>query len=391
MWFVQFSAVLAFGFSRPFLPFYLEDLGLTDPAQVRLWAGMFHAAASVTMIFVTPLWGYLADRYGRKPMSLRAALGGGLAMLALGLARTPEALLAVRVAQGLFTGTVTANLTLVVTTTPREKTGLAVGVMNSAIFAGSSISPLIGGLLADWTGYRASFFWGAAVLGVSFLLVLLLIKEDFQRPEGGAGSFFGDMREVLRRPGVLVITVLVIPLYGVARIMPAPVRPLLVRELAETTVRIATRSGVVSSGAGVATVLAGLVIGVLSSRVDLRRVAILCALAGALLGLPVLLVTQVWQLAFFVFVMSLFIGGLDPATKVIVTQRVPPHRRGALFGLIGSTRAVGMAVGSISGGGAAALLGLRSVYVIAAVLLVVAAVAIGMMDRRVATREQGPA
>lgn len=123
MWVVQFFGILGFGFARPFLPFYLQELGMTDPARIRVFAGLFQAAAPISMIVVTPFWGYLADRIGRKPMSLRAALGGALAMLALGLARSPEMLLTVRLIQGIFTGTVTANLTLAVTATPPEKTG----------------------------------------------------------------------------------------------------------------------------------------------------------------------------------------------------------------------------------------------------------------------------
>jgi DHA1 family multidrug resistance protein-like MFS transporter len=373
MWFVQFAAVLGFGFSRPFMPFYLEHLGLTDPARLRLWSGMFQAATSVTMIIITPVWGFLADRYGRKPMSLRAALGGAAAMLALGLARSPEALLAIRFVQGLFTGTTTANLALVVAMLPREKRGLAIGVMNSAVFAGSSISPLIGGVLADLVGFRPSFYIAAGMLALSFVLVLVLIKEDFTPPERVGRSFLPDMAAVLRRPGIPIMVLLVIPLYGMARIMPGPVRPLLVRELAGGGM-VSTLSGLVSSAGGIATVLAGLIVGAVADRSDLQRLALACALGAAVVSLPVLVVTKVWQLAAAGFVIFFFLGGLDPVAKLMIARRIPEKRLGSLFGLMGSARAVGMGLGSISGGAAAAALGLRSVYAIGAVLLVVVAV-----------------
>jgi DHA1 family multidrug resistance protein-like MFS transporter len=373
MWFVQFAAVLGFGFSRPFMPFYLEELGLTDPVRLRLWSGMFQAAASVTMIVITPVWGFLADRYGRKPMSLRAALGGAAAMLALGLARSPEALLAIRFVQGLFTGTTTANLALVVTMLPREKRGLAIGVMNSAVFAGSSISPLIGGVLADLVGFRPSFYVASGMLAISFVLVLVLVREDFTPPERVGRSFFPDMGAVLRRPGIPVMILLVIPLYGMARIMPGPVRPLLVRELAGGEM-VATLSGLVSSAGGMATVLAGLVVGSIADRGDLRRLALVCSLGAAALSLPVLVVTRVWQLAAAGFLIFFFLGGLDPVVKLMIARRVPERRMGSLFGLMGSARAVGMGLGSLSGGAAAAAFGLRSVYLIGAVFLLVVAV-----------------
>jgi MFS family permease len=57
-----------------FAPFYLQDLGVTDPSNLRLWSGLFASAAGLSMALVTPFWGYLADRVGKKPMTLRASL-----------------------------------------------------------------------------------------------------------------------------------------------------------------------------------------------------------------------------------------------------------------------------------------------------------------------------
>jgi DHA1 family multidrug resistance protein-like MFS transporter len=371
MWFVQFFSILGFGFARPFLPFYLEELGMTDPARIRIWSGLFQAAAPITMIIVTPFWGYLADRIGRKPMSLRAAMGGSLAMLALGLASSPEMLITVRLIQGLFTGTVTANLTLAVTASPPKKTGLAVGVMNSAVFAGSSFAPLIGGLLADSLSYRSAFFAASVVLAGAFVLVLLTVQEDFRRVPGKPFSFFGDAKALLMRPGVLVMVALVIPLYAFSRMIPLPMLPLVVQEVSASTYRIATRTGLVSTGAGIATVLAGLLIGVLADRIRLGRFAAVFCAAGAVCTIPLFFVARLWHLAAFVFLAAFFVGGLDPIVKVMTMRRVPESSRGAALGLMGSSRAVGWSSGAVAGGVAAAALGLRSIYLISGFLLLV--------------------
>ena len=105
--------------------------------------------------------------------------------------------------------------------------------------------------------------------------------------------------------------------------------------------------------------------------------------------LPMLLVTRVWQLALWGGLMFFFLGGLDPVMKVMITRRVPQERRGALFGLMGSARAVGMGLGSISGGATAAAFGLRSVYVVSAALLVVVAVLVASLRRTMTSPAAG--
>ena len=142
------------------------------------------------MIIVTPIWGYLADRIGRKPMSMRAALGGSLAFIGMALVQTPQMLIVVRIIQGIFTGTTTANLTLVVTKTPAHRKGMAIGVMNSAIFVGSAVGPLIGGVLADLIGYRGSLFAASFLLLIAFFVVLIFVRENFKPAARSSFSFW---------------------------------------------------------------------------------------------------------------------------------------------------------------------------------------------------------
>ncbi|MBN1836605.1 MAG: MFS transporter, partial [Spirochaetales bacterium] len=145
VWIAQVLSLVGFSFALPFAPFYLQELGVRGEETLRIWSGLFMAGAGIPLAIMTPIWGYLADHWGRKAMTLRATLGGTAVLLGMGLVRTPGALLLLRVLQGVFTGTVAANLTLVVSTTPEERIGFAIGVMNSAVFAGNAVGPLIGG------------------------------------------------------------------------------------------------------------------------------------------------------------------------------------------------------------------------------------------------------
>jgi DHA1 family multidrug resistance protein-like MFS transporter len=265
-WLGQFFSILGFSFALPFAPYYLQELGITDPARLRFWTGLFGSATGLTMMFASPIWGYLADRWGKKLMSLRASLGGTIVLLGMGLATSPEMLLSFRLLQGVFTGTITAYLTLVVSSTPKKRMGLAIGLLNSAVFCGNSLSPLLGGVFADLFGYRASFFVAAALLFVSFLTSLFFVREQHAEAESSAKfSLFADFKALIVTGGMLPIVGMYF-LYAVGMTFQRPQMPLLVRDIALTETNIATQAGFVIAAAGIASVLAGVIIGALTDR-----------------------------------------------------------------------------------------------------------------------------
>jgi DHA1 family multidrug resistance protein-like MFS transporter len=86
---VQFIMSVAFGIVGPIMPLYLPELGVVSPAAVNMWAGVLTSATSCVAIFTSPLWGGLADRYGRKLMVLRSTLGIALFTFLMGIAQGP--------------------------------------------------------------------------------------------------------------------------------------------------------------------------------------------------------------------------------------------------------------------------------------------------------------
>ena len=61
MWFAEFVSLIGFAMVMPFLPFYVEDLGISDPDQIKFWAGLIVSAQAVTMAIFAPIWGSVAD------------------------------------------------------------------------------------------------------------------------------------------------------------------------------------------------------------------------------------------------------------------------------------------------------------------------------------------
>ena len=164
-WVAQALALVGFSFCTPFTRLYLRDeLGVVDPIARARWAGYISAALPIVMFFSAPLWGIVADRVGRKVMVMRAMFGGALVVGLIGAATSPWHLLFLRMVQGALTGTITASAALVSAVTPGTRIGFSMGLMQSAVFAGMAIGPLVGGTCIDSLGYRPTFFIAAAML-----------------------------------------------------------------------------------------------------------------------------------------------------------------------------------------------------------------------------------
>jgi len=92
------------GFGYPYIPLLLRDLGVSDPAEERIWAGVVFSVIELTFALSAPLWGLLADRIGRKPMVLRPTLLGGATIIAATFTASAPQLAAVLALHGLLTG-----------------------------------------------------------------------------------------------------------------------------------------------------------------------------------------------------------------------------------------------------------------------------------------------
>ena len=380
LWIAQCISITGFSFAIPFGPLYLQELGVTDPKQLRLWAGLFASVAGLTMTIMTPFWGYLADRFGRKPMILRANFGGMVALLGMGLAQSPDMLLLFRLIQGVFTGTITAFLTLAVAESPKERTGIVVSVMNSAVFLGAAIAPLAGGTLADAFGFRMTFLMSAGLLCASFLLSAFCIQERTIPQQQASSSFWADTKAVLAIRGVAPMIGMIF-LYSVCRNIHQPVLPLFIQEISTTPDRIGMQTGMVSSLAGVASVVAAIVMGMLIDRGQ-WRIGAACAFVAAMFASSMFLAREVWQLALLYGCTAMFIGGIDPLLKVMLTRNVPQDKSGSAFGLSGSAMSCGWFIGSLSGGLLAALMGLRPVFLVIGVFLTIIAVLLNKLVRK---------
>jgi MFS transporter, DHA1 family, multidrug resistance protein len=368
--------MLAFGMATPFLPLYIQSMGVSDPRDAARWSGIMVSGSMLVMATMAPIWGTIADRHGRKPMVTRALFGGGLVVAVMGFATSPHQLLALRLVQGAFSGTVSATRTLVSSVVPAAQLGFVLGMMQTGAFIGNSLGPLIGGVIADQFGYGPAFVLTGVLLVATGVAVTYLVREDFSRPavaEPGSRGMRAALGVVTQIPGLLaLIGTLFFVQAGTSAVQP--VLPLFVGELTQNQENVATMAGLMLGAGAVTGALAAGVAGRLGDRLGHARVVAGCAILGALFYLPQAAVTSTWQLLILRALQGVFTGGLIPSVMAIIAVRTPAARRGLIFGLTATATSLGNAAGPTAGAIAVTGFGLRAAFVMTAAVLLVAGI-----------------
>lgn len=387
VWVVEFIAMIGFSMVIPFLPLFVQEMGVTDDAQVKLWSGLLLSGQALTMGLMAPVWGGLADRHGRRLMLLRATFGATVVMALMGFAQTPLQLLILRVIQGALTGTVPAATTLIASVVPRERIGFALGLLQTGMFAGVSIGPLIGGVVADTLGYRYTFFLTGGCLFLSALGVLLWVHEDFSPAEHKPGTprspWWQGLVEVVRGRGPLVaLVVRFLSRTGTRTI--GPILPLFVLALMppESAVGAATMTGLVTGVNAIASSLGAVVLGRMSDRAGYRRILLFSTVAAGLIYLIQGAVTTTAQLIVLQFFLGLALAGTVSTLAALLARLVPEGRQGAIYGLDTSIVSGANALGPMVGSAIAVAMGNRAAFALAGGLLLASAVVVAWLVPR---------
>jgi DHA1 family multidrug resistance protein-like MFS transporter len=383
LWVAELVAIAGFTVVMPFLPYYVQELGVTELELVEFWSGILLVSKAVTMAIFSPVWGSLADRYGRKLMIERAMFGGAVLMVATGFVQNVQQLVLLLTLQGCLTGTVAAATTLVASSVPRQRSGQALGLLQMAVYSGSSVGPLLGGLMADHFGYRAAFVVTGALLFLAGITVAIFVHEEFEPlgSEAGAqkGGFWVGMRAVFHSRALLGVLGVELMMRLGTRIM-GPVLPLFVQTLTPGEARIASLVGLIT-GLGAATSAVGAVLlGQASDRLGYRTVLLACALGMAVVYIPQSFVTTPVQLLILQAAAGAAMGGGLAAIGALLANLSPEGRQGAVYGLDWSVVSAASGLGPMIGTAVAIGLGLRAPFLFAAgvyglaAIMVVAAV-----------------
>ena len=293
--------------------------------------------------------------------------------MGMGFADNVYWLIACRLGQGLFTGTVPAAQTLVATATPDDRQGLALGALSSSLFAGMSAGVALGGWCADVFGYATSFVLGGCLSGVAVLVVIFGTREDFVRPGPKVKPAIPvtGWRRALPAIGPGLPLLAVVGAMALTHQFETPILPLLIQELRDGRLEgSAAVMGNMSAMGSVAAMMAGFAIGRFVDRFAPTRVAAICAVLTAACCIPFALAHTLGLGPLYIarFALFFFAAGLDPAFQAWLSRVTTPERRGAVFGWAATARSLGWMVGPLLGSGTADLFGLAEVYWFQAIL-----------------------
>ena len=373
VWLGELFAIAGFNAAMPFLPYFVQELGVTAPGQVEIWTGLLSSSGAWAMAVMSPIWGSLGDRFGRKLMLTRALFGGAVLIGAMALASNVQHLLVLRTMQGAVTGTVAAAYTLVAASTPPDKRTYALSIVQMGVYLGASLGPTLGGLAVDVWGYRASFALTGLLLACGGVMVSLLVREE--RADTGhkdPPSLASGLRLALASRAVLAVFAVRF-LVDIGLRIVNPLLPLFVQFLSADQARLASVTGLINSATMITTTVGTLFAARYSERLGTRRVLWVSLVGTALCYIPQAAVHSTDQLLILKALSGLAMGGVLSTLSAELAAAAPEGRQGTVFGLQSTVHSIANAIGPLIGGALAASYGIRQPFAVGGLVLAAAA------------------
>ncbi len=370
---VTFALMMSSSYTMliPFLPIYMQsELGATAD-NVSLWSGVTYAITFAISAFVSPIWGKLSDKMGKKPMIIRASFLLAITYFLGGIVRTPFELFLVRAFQGIASGLWPACLVMMSACVPKNKIGISMGLMQSANICGGIIGPLLGGILATAFGMRNSFYVGAVALSLITVTTILFIKEPPVAPEKEINKAQNPSYLSFIKDKNILILLLCVCMTNLVILQIQPIVSLYVQQLSHNSDKAVLLTGFIMSLGGIAGALASPLWGKTGQKVGFYKTITLAFISAGLLvslqGVPNSLVL----FGLMQFLCGLGFSGIFPSANSILVLLTPPSSRGMGFGSLFSAQMIGGALGPVIGGVIVSFMSFNTVYIISGSILFV--------------------
>ena len=352
----------------PLLPLYIHELGIEDLAEVAEWSGIAYGCNFVTLALISPMWGALADAYGRKPMVLRATLWLSVCMCLMGMAQNVYQLTGLRFIQGALSGFQGAVIPLVMAQTPEERSGWAMSILVTGQVSGALVGPLLGGWISQLAGIRENFFIMGACALARFLILFVFVREDFTRPEKRERQSWKERYAFpVSRPLILLFLTTFAVQFALMSI--APVITVYVKHLVPESEHVALLAGGIFAATGLASILAATSAGRCVDRQGACRVLPVFLICAGLICIPHVFVRNPWELGVLRFLLGLASVGILPAINSLLKRHTPPEYFSRVFSANFSHQSLGIFVGSLLGGHVASWFGVEYVFYLSALML----------------------
>jgi DHA1 family multidrug resistance protein-like MFS transporter len=371
-------AFFAIELSNPFIPLYIRQLGVTDVNDAAFWAGLVSGITPMLAALMGPVWGVVADKYGRKSMVVRALVCIGICQFCTAFVPNVYWLLGLRTVMGMFAGFTSMSMALAISVSPRERMPQTISLVQAAQIAPSAIGPLIGGPLADLLGQRTSFMVTGVLLLIPIALVSIVLKEtppvqaSTTRTTAKQNSGSRSLLSLMMLPGFgIAIAILFLTRFGERAIQP--IIPLYLIELQTPSAQLATITGVAVAGGAIAATCSSLLYGRWAHPGTIRRVLML-ALSGAAVAGGLFALARGWpEVVGLRLLIGLLAGGTISLAYTMGARLAPADRSATTMSLLASWGMLGTATAPILSGIIAQNISLRAVFAMTAAAYVVAA------------------
>jgi len=382
LWIGNFLVACSFSLVMPFLPRFIAELGVAD--NLYAWSGWTYAITFVSSSIMQPVWGNLADRYGRKPMLIRSGVSIGVVYLLMSFVTNHYQLFGLRLLNGALAGFIPSAVALVATNTPEDRVGRYLAILHTGNATGTILGPLLGGTLAELTGIRMTMRVASALVFTAMVLVLFTVREHILAPGKARTSVLADLRVAVTHRSLLAIMIATMLIQASVQSLEPILSnfiPTLDREgwITGVTHLLFGRGeadefivGFIFSLPAIATVLAAPRWARVGERVGFANLLSAGLLVAGLFVLPQSLVQTVGWLILLRFLYGLMIAAVQPSVNATLARVVHPSFRGRAFGINTSAMNVGAVLGPTLAGYVADGIHPRAVFLVTGALLAAA-------------------
>lgn len=359
-WFGSFLTGASISLVVPFMPIFIEQLGI-EGDQVAFYAGLAISVSAVSAALVSPIWGILADKYGRKPMMIRAGLAMTITMGGLAFVPNIYWLLFLRLLNGVFTGFVPNATALIASQVPKDKSGAALGTLSTGVVAGTLTGPFVGGFIAEIFGIRNVFLLVGAFLFSAAILTIFFIKEDFQPVAKEKAIPTKEVFSSFKYPRLLINLFLTSFVIQFSAQSIGPILALYVRDLGQAE-NLLFVSGLIVSSMGFSSMMSAGILGKLGDKVGNHRLLVAAQIYSVIIYLLCAHATSPLQLGLYRFLFGLGTGALIPGVNALLSKMTPKSGISRIFAFNQVFFYLGGVIGPMAGSAVAGYLGYHAVF-----------------------------
>lgn len=371
LWIGNFATGAGSSMSLPFLPLFITTMGNFPKAELTFYSGLAFSITFLSQAIVSPLWGKLADRTGRKPMLMRAGIGMAITATLTGFSPNVWTLITLRLIQGAFSGYINNAYALIASEVPQQSSGQAMGLLTTGSVGGQLVGPIIGGFIAGIFGYRIPFFIFGGLMLMAAVVTYFGVVEKFtpvkRQPKSKQKSAFVGVKNVHIVWAMIISSMLI----QAATNSINPIISLFVKQLMHGQGNVAMTSGVIAALPGIATLISAPRLGSLGDHIGPKRVLTGGLILSGLVFLPMFLTTTIVMLGILRFIVGIADAALLPVTQSVMTLNTPNESISRIFSYNQSFQAIGSVVGPMIASGVAGVFDYRYVFLMTTVLVVI--------------------